>query len=222
MRNCIVGIAMNLVTCLGANNSASANERYYMIVFGSQAEPNLPRFSHTFAAFAKVNSDGKDAKKDKIEISTISWLPATLNIMPLRLKPEEGKNFGLAETLKCTKSTNAQTTAWGPFPIKKELYDMVQTRIKLLNSGKISYIVLDGRFRGMAATNCIHALSDVDVTQSLLDTGTAHGEAASELVFQHLEKWVVRTGQDLRWLTNNLDLAKYDVRYAKLKADIAR
>jgi hypothetical protein len=41
------------------------------------------------------------------------------------------------------------------------------------------------------ASNCIHALSDIDTDTRLLETGTARGEAASYLVLEHLQRSVI-------------------------------
>ena len=40
--------------------SASAEERYYMMIFGSQTEPFTLNTTHTFALFVKATGDGKE------------------------------------------------------------------------------------------------------------------------------------------------------------------
>jgi hypothetical protein len=52
---------------------------------------------------------------------------------------------------------------------------------KGLAANAIAYICLDRMYRG-AASNCIHALSDLDTAQEALMTGTARGDQASLMV----------------------------------------
>src|SRR5689334_13334070 len=80
-----------------ATAPVAANEAYYAVIFAAQTPDNQARFSHTFAAFVKV--DDAAAKNPAVHTSVISWLPANGNIRVVRLRPEPGKNFGLKETL---------------------------------------------------------------------------------------------------------------------------
>ena len=191
---------------------ACADDRYYMIVLASQGEPNLPKLAHTFAVFVKVSGEGMDPKKFKVETKTISWLPKSLDIEPLRLRPEPGRNLSLQESLKFAESTKSRVAMWGPFLVKKKVHDLALKRIEVLEGGKVEYVVLDRRFRSETATNCIHAVSDLDLEQPLLATGTAHGEEASRLVLQHLERWIVPSTEDHHWLADRLDLKKETIR----------
>jgi hypothetical protein len=134
-------------------------------------------------------------------------------IDPLHLRPEQGQNVSLTESIKFAATCNAQVSMWGPFLIQKKCYDMALKRIERLNSGQVAYVVLDRRFRGGEASNCIHAVSDLDVVQPLLLTGAAHGDASSLMVLQHLKKWIVPTKDDLGWLATRLELRTKQVRF---------
>src|SRR5262245_51334833 len=104
---CMALLAIGITT-----HAAFAEERYYVTLFSSQGEPNLPRLAHTFAVFTKATG-GDDFPKDaKVENHTISWLPATMEIHPLRLAPEKGKNFDLAATVQWAKSLTARIVQW--------------------------------------------------------------------------------------------------------------
>jgi hypothetical protein len=222
MRKRMLVLILTAVSSAAAPSQGGAEDRYYMIMFASQAEPNLPKHAHTFALFVKASQEGKDPSKHKIESHCISWLPKSLMIEPLRLQPEPGENLSLPASLKFAKANNAQVTMWGPFLIQKKCYDMALKRLEFLNSGKIAYVVLDRRFRGGQATNCIHAVSDLDLEQPLVLTGTAHGEAASRMVLQHLQKWVVPSGDDVSWLIDRLELREGQVRMAPLEKPAKR
>jgi hypothetical protein len=149
-----------------------------------------------------------------MESHTISWLPASLNIVLLRRDPEQGKNFDLPSTLKIAKSQGADVSAWGPFQIRKELYDRALAQIKRLETGKVGFKALDRAFRPDAATNCFHAISDI-VDGPLLNTGTAFGAPASEMVVQHLSPFFVEPRQPQPWVADALGLQKYGLAFRK-------
>ena len=60
------------------------NESYYMVIFGSQRDPNWPQFSHTFATFIKAAANGDSPVDQALDTQTISWLQAQ---WPLVISP---------------------------------------------------------------------------------------------------------------------------------------
>ncbi|MBI2807495.1 MAG: hypothetical protein HYX68_21150 [Planctomycetes bacterium] len=191
---------------------ARADDAYYMVIFAYQGNPKVPRLAHSFATFVKVPQD-KDGKAltSRCEIHSISWIAATWNVSLLRA-PERGKNFDLPSTMRQASAVNAQVTAWGPYRIKKELYDKALAQIIRLESGKIAYKALDRGLRRDIATNCFHAISDL-VDGPLLETGTAFGNAASEMVRDHLAPWIIDRKTTHRFLLEPLGLTKYTINY---------
>src|ERR1700730_7650775 len=80
-----------------ALNYTAPGERFYPTVFPSQSVPRLPALSHTWATVVRaVEGPGKSPS---LEVHTISWLPATLDIHPLDLSVEPGANLGLHQTI---------------------------------------------------------------------------------------------------------------------------
>jgi hypothetical protein len=163
--------------------------RYFVVVFASQADSGELSLNHTFATFVKVTEE----KPDHPEIHTISWLPENLEIVVWRRFPEPRKNFDLKTTLKWAKSVGAKVMYWGPYEIKKELYDMALQQEEKLTGGKVAYKVLDRRSRPQA--NSVHAVADVDDKHEILLTGTASGAEASALVVDHFQKWLKNPDQ---------------------------
>ena len=190
--------------------SARADESYYMIIFGQQDRLNRVEASHTFATFTKVSGEGNDKAKWDVETHTISWMPRTLQV---KLKPlsEEGVNLSLKESLENAKTTKAEVSMWGPFLIKKELYELALLQEARLKKGEVTYKVGDlvGRPK---ATNCIHAVSDIDTEKGLLITVTSHGNEASIKVLSHLSRWIIDPNEKNDWLTDRLGLGKEIVR----------
>jgi hypothetical protein len=180
---------------------AQASDRYYMIVFGSETNVLEPQTAHTFASFIKTT----DAAPQKPEVHTISWLPASLEVVVWRRFPEPGKNFDLKTTLKWAKDAGAQVVYWGPYEIKKELYDMALKQEEKLQGGKIAYKALDLRFRPQAS-NCIHAVADIDTKDGRLYNGATFGAEASNQVTEHLKSWIVNPGQEDAKVFNQLGI----------------
>src|SRR5262245_12203884 len=208
-------------------------ENYYLVVFAAQSEPPVARRSHTFACFVKAG--GRPEERKILESLAISWLPKSLNVAVVRALPEEGVNLALLPTLKWARGLDAQVSAWGPFSIKKELYDRAATQKSHLESGAVSYKAVDlkapiqppakpalkaplktalkGVLQREEHLNCIHAVSDI--AGSDLATGTAHGVAASGLVVRHLQAWMINPEETHPWLIEALGLKEQPIRFQK-------
>ncbi len=76
-----------------ALNDAAPGERFYVLVFASQSVPRTPAYAHTWATV--VRAVDRPGGRPAPEAHTISWLPATLDIRPLRPRVEPGVNLGL-------------------------------------------------------------------------------------------------------------------------------
>jgi len=180
---------------------------YYLTIFSAQAADSRdPRRTHSFASFVKAIGKGEPAREPTIEIHTISWMPQSLNIVILRGKPEAGTNLDLPSSLRWAESRNCRVSMWGPFQINKELYDRAIKQETRLTSGEVLYKALDRRFRPGIASNCIHAISDLDVTNGLLDTGRGRGDAASSQVAEHFERWMINPRKTHTWVAGRLGL----------------
>jgi hypothetical protein len=200
-----------LAALLVAPNAARAADSYFMIIFGQQGGANQVDLSHTFATFVKSTGEGPNQAKYSIEVHTISWMPRSLDVKLLK-RPEGGVNLDLKESLRVAKSVRAEVTMWGSFHIKKELYDRALQQITRLNAGDIGYKALDNRFRPNSATNCIHAVSDIDIDEVQLGTGTAYGNEASLMVLTHLSRWIIDYDETNDWIAQRLELGKDIVR----------
>ena len=199
-------IAILLVMASAHSRAQESNESYYMTIFSAQANSRDPRRTHSFATFVKAISTGDSAKDSPIEIHTISWMPASLDIVILRRQPERGANLDLESSLRWAESRNCRVSMWGPYQIKKELYDRAVEQEARLNSGQVLYKAIDRRFRPGAASNCIHAVADLDVDNGLLHSGQGRGEAASRQVAQHLNRWTINPEQTHTWVASRLGL----------------
>jgi hypothetical protein len=201
-----MSIAVLLIVAGASSRAQEPNESYYMTIFSAQADSRDPRRTHSFATFVKAIGAGDSAKDSSIEIHTISWMPQSLDIVILRRRPEPGTNLDLESSLRWAESRSCRVSMWGPYQIDKELYDRAVKQEARLNSGLVLYKAIDRRFRPGMASNCIHAVSDLDIDNGLLHSGQGRGDAASQQVAQHLKRWVIEPEQTHTWVAGRLGL----------------
>jgi hypothetical protein len=189
--------------------SQEPGESYYMVIFSAQANSPDPRRTHCFATFVKATGTGESATDT--EVHTISWMPRSLDIMILRRRPELGTNLDLQASLQWAQSKDSHVSMWGPYQIDKELYERAVAQKARLNSGQVLYKALDRRFRPGMASNCIHAVSDLDMENGLLHSGQGRGDEASFQVAQHLQRWVINPDRTHTWVASKLGLTEDSV-----------
>jgi ABC-type phosphate/phosphonate transport system substrate-binding protein len=162
---------------------------YYLCVFAFETVPRRAQFSHTFATFIK-SSGGS------VESHTISWLPKSKLIEVARTQSEPGVNLDLDQTLAFARDLKADVYQWGPYRIRPALYERGLRQIERLDGGRIQYKAIDGAWRPDAASNCFHAVSDVDVDDGYLTVDGAYGVPASARVVEHLSHWLIQPGRE--------------------------
>lgn len=163
-----------------AGKAEGLRDRYFMVLFGYQGASNRAVDAHTFAAFY----EGSDLESGRVSYpASISWLPATGVVRPLRREP--GKNFSLEETLDLARRNGAEVRAHGPYEITSGLFARAMEQIRFLESGAVDYRMINGIFvRG--TSNCIAAVSAIGGS---LNTGTQWGFSATQRVATHLSRW---------------------------------
>jgi hypothetical protein len=206
-----------LLACFACESVAQAEERYYVLIFGSESTPRVPRYTHTWATFVKASGEDPDASTYHIdEVSTISWLPANLKVRALRLRAEEGVNLDLETTLFHILPRQ-RVSQWGPFQISQELYEGAVARKAELESGAVKYKASDPNFgpRVPYVSNCIHAITDLDPEFGRLYYLELRrfGEAAShwaahQLVFRGRR---INPEENLDWINQGLGLDQYSI-----------
>jgi hypothetical protein len=206
---CVV-LTLLVMNCCDSHASAG-QPSYYMIVFATQKSLNRPKFAHSFATFIKATDDEASPNGPVLQSHTISWLSANADVELVRLRPEAGFNFDLPSTLNRGRSIGARISMWGPYQIQEELYNRAVRQALRLDSQAIGYKVLDRRFRPDVASNCIHAVTDLDMDNGLLDTGTERGEGASQLIVDHLRRWIINPAETHSWISQRLGLDQYTI-----------
>jgi hypothetical protein len=206
-----------LLANVACESVARAEDHYYVIIFGSQSTPRLPRYTHTWATFVKASGEGQDSSRYQInEVSTISWLPADLVVRSLRLRGQQGVNLDLEATLVYVLE-HERVSEWGPFEITQRFYDRALERKAQLESGSVKYKAIDPNFgpRVHYVSDCIHAVTDLDpdFDRSYYREVRRFGEAASHWVaYQFVYRGRrVNLGENLDWINERLGLDNYPI-----------
>ncbi|VTU00605.1 Uncharacterized protein OS=Planctomyces brasiliensis (strain ATCC 49424 / DSM 5305 / JCM 21570 / NBRC 103401 / IFAM 1448) GN=Plabr_4392 PE=4 SV=1 [Gemmataceae bacterium] len=143
---------------------APPNERYFILVFGSQSRPKVPKYTHSWATVVKVTDLGPGVAP-AIEQSTISWMPATLDIRPNNFRVEPGVNLDLHTSIREMLKHDERVAMWGPFEIWHGAYQRFMTQKAFIDSGAIGYQCIDSLGEAARTGNgsdCIHAITDMD------------------------------------------------------------
>jgi hypothetical protein len=204
----VIRSVIGLFFLLSVTPIASAEQFYYMSVFSAQRPViNRPMYSHTFAAFVKQTvCNGKSS----LESFTISWLPRGRLVQPLALLPEEGRNYGLHETLQFAACEKTRVSMWGPYQIQPLLYCRALKQRGQLESGEVLYKAVDTPWPAARVSNCIHAVSDLaEDSPPLRIASSGWGDPASYYVTLHLSPWIIDYRRTYEWVYDVLGLRSY-------------
>jgi hypothetical protein len=157
-----------LAAGLAATGTARAGARHYMLIFGAQTHPKIPRYTHTFCTIVRVCDPLPGCTDLRLEAYTISWLPQTMIIHPYRLHAETGHNFTLEQTLRWCACNRMDVSLWGPFAITEDYFWRVYSQYARFERGEFLYRAIDPPRRGDIAADCIHAVTDLDQRDSRL------------------------------------------------------
>jgi len=168
---------------------APPNERYYLLVFGSQSEPKKAKYTHSWATAVKVVDQGA-GQPPCIDARTISWMPATLDINPYQFRVECGTDLDLCTTINEMLKNDERISMWGPYEVRTGFYRKFLLQKEFMDTGKVGYQCVDTvgeAARKGNGSNCIHAISDMDST---FDRGGyplwRFGEQASEYLVNQI------------------------------------
>lgn len=202
-----------------AADAAQAGVRHYILIFGAQTHPKIPRFTHTFCTIVRVADPPPGICGLCIEAHTISWLPQTLKVRPYRLRAEPGRNLTLEETLQWSAQNRMQVSLWGPYAISEYFYGRVLNEYARFESGEYLYRAVDPPRRGDIAADCIHAVTDIDQNDSRLTyLVIGSGDAVTRKFVRILDRRgrLMIPPEDTSWLESALGLDRYSIRHRPL------
>lgn len=175
--------------------------RYYLLLFGGQREFLAPQTAHGWAAYVRVQPQPDGSMH--LESLTISWLPETLRVRVLALRPEVGRNFTLEETFAFMAGPRERNFLWGPYEIDAHRYAEAVARKAWLDSGTARYRVNNWFGLAESSPHCLRAVDETHpevaprwrITPCYGQWGMAHYAAAL------VEKGIARKPcADAEWL----------------------
>jgi hypothetical protein len=194
---------------------AAPGERYYCLVFSAQSVPKLPRWTHTWVSVVRA-TPRQQGCPPQLDVQTISWLPAALNIEPFDFCVEPGVNLDLYATLRLMHAQGMSVALWGPFELRPGVYRKFLLQKCFVESGQLAYQAID--VVGEAAwtgggSNCIHAVTDADGAFGPGPT-LAFGYDAGSVMTAHLacSGALVCPAQTHDWLIAALGVDCYPIR----------
>jgi hypothetical protein len=199
-----------------APNYGAPGERFYVMVFAAQSVPRLPSHSHTWATVVRAMEC--PAKPPVLEAFTISWMPATLDIHPLRFTVEPGTNLGLHETMVYAMAKHERISMWGPYECRPGFFQRFVIQKQFLESGLVGYQCDDNWGEGARTGRgfcCIHAIGDMEP-----EDGCRYyphlwfGDRASEHIVNRLHErgCLLQPEIEQDWLIGALGLKAYGIR----------
>jgi len=220
MKPAMLSLATLVVIGLG---TARADEKYYLIVFGSQRPIiNQPAHTHTWATFIRVVDNPAKPGSAKVEPYTISWLPATLIIRPMALRPEPGVNLELHRTVNFVLDDCQCVMMWGPYEIEKCFFDRVAAKKASLESGEVRYKANDTGRDSARVSNCIHAVADISQGPRLRIGQPGLGHSASYFVALTFRPFIIDDQTTHDWLLDALALRDYPIERRDLEDNPTR
>jgi hypothetical protein len=186
---------------------ADGSPRYYMILFGGQSERFRPRTAHTWATYVKAVPGAP------LEEFTISWLPASMDVRPSRLRAEPGINVPLHRTLELMTDGNHRVSMWGPFEVRQDFYEKsCQWKAFLDREGKYRVLTMFDLSRDIH--HCVDAVVHADpALRRKCEPVVWYGEAITQRVANALAATGIVSQPHVAhdWLIPALDLGKYQL-----------
>lgn len=181
------------LACLFLIGGSIRADEYYCMFFATDC--SLPQYCHVWGTFAHTR-DNKLVKE-----VTISWFPnGRWSIFD---KKREGYNWSLEDSM--TLSNKRKTCVWGPYEIKKDLYD--KAKVQAESPGY--YKMLDKR---PESTNCIHRLTDITGCKAI--THIRYGKWAAVAVDRHFRKCgLIEPARNKYTVVDILGLDKYKLKF---------
>jgi hypothetical protein len=212
---------MRPLTCLSAvallltaATPGQAQEKHYVMVFGSQRMPPDPRHSHSFAIFVRQTCTPIGSQLDW---HIISWLAASGVVRLNALCPEPGLNHDIPSTFDWAYSSGQRVSMWGPYEIQPFLYQRSLVVFNRVNSGTLRYKAIDTGYNSAKVSNCIHVLANVVEGPRLRVASPGWGETASFAITLRYRPYLIDSCQKHVWLLPPLGLSQYPISHRDLE-----
>ncbi|MCI0699610.1 MAG: hypothetical protein L0241_00795 [Planctomycetia bacterium] len=149
------------------------DERYFLLLWGSDDATGRPAYVHTWATLIRIRTSDvgqcgtvtPGCIDSALDVHTISWLPTKIEIDQLNFRVEPGANFELHASIKNSLDTNQRIAMWGPYEVWHGFAHRFLIHKAYLDSGEVGYQCIDNIGESARLGNgcdCIHAVTDMD------------------------------------------------------------
>ncbi len=183
-------VLLSIVVACAAGPDVSAADDYYFTLFTAEATPYRSEKTHTFLAITRIPQDS-----GVVETREMSWLPATLHVRGIALRPEKGVNLSVADTLAVCRRDNMRVSVWGPYQIQPELYNRLSNQITRLETGKIKYKGADTFQPSFHAMNCYHAIWNISNPFQKFTGPFTSGDTTGGKTVHLFRQWIITPEQ---------------------------
>ena len=219
-------VLITLIMGVWAGTSV-AQDRYFVLLFGSETFPRRPAKTHTWATLVRTTPTVNGLAI--ADVQTISWMPKTLILRPLATEPETGTNLSLEASIRFSLEDGHHIALWGPYEVHPTMYNIFRSRIRDLVC-HYRYKTIDTRYEGQPVSNCIHAVSGMDRRFGREDYPSArYGQLATQYIALQLFRRdrVIDPDADHAWLIRalrieNVEMDRYQVIDSPLSDIIVR
>jgi hypothetical protein len=182
----------------------------YLIIFAGDSAPYRATKAHTFAALVRVETTpGGPARVT--DLQSISWLPETMKVRALAMRPEVGRNVPLNETLEFYLRPGSHVNAWGPYLVKPEFAATFRARVATVN----------GHFRYKGASflsprdvcDCARAVEEMARPDRRFIGIFGYGAAAASSAVRTFTPSLVEPEHSHAWVAQVAGLGAYPIRW---------
>jgi hypothetical protein len=177
------------LTCLALTSAptlAQGDEKFYVVLVRLQNENNS---SHAFALFFKTSAAQDSLDPDPLENQTMRRLTSNY---------KNGNPSNMAEVLERNHSVRTLATMWGPYLIKKDVYDQERKAIGPLQGNLLESILAED-------PKNLRSIAD---SENSRDPRLTH-DATCLLVVRRLEPWFLPPGRAPDWIGDRKELKEY-------------
>jgi hypothetical protein len=160
----------------------------YLIAFSADGPIYRPTKGHTFAALVTVES-AADGTLRLCELHSISWLPASGKVRALAMKPEQGRNVPLEETLRTYSDCGSRISMWGPYRVQPEFACLFKERVNQVE-GTFAYKAASF-LSPKKACDCARAVEEMIDPHRRMIGYFGYGACATSVVVQKASPWIV-------------------------------
>ncbi len=189
---------------LCAQPAAAAED--YLIVFSGDSTPYKADKTHTFAALVRIET-APGQPRYVASLESISWLPATMKVRALAMRPEMGRNVPLDETLRVFMDAGHRVCMWGPYRVGPALAEAFRARIVTLESSfqyKAACL-----FSPLDVCDCARAVEEmVDPHRRYIGV-FGYGAAASSFIVRKFSPWLIEPEQPHPWVASLIGLNEF-------------